>query len=114
MNRSETFLRAAEELDKERADIRAGACAAIQWANNDSRDAERACAQLDKMFGIDARATGFRKMFWGSNFGRKDDSFKTDMNEAKQCRVLMLLFMSAMTATRKKKATHKTIQRTKE
>lgn len=105
MKLSTIYRKAARELHEnpEKFDCM---CNAIGRATSDYRAAVAAIDWLNSVFEADARKAGAHQFFWGENWGKKYARQKPenyDLEEAKRCCVLALLFMAAMAELEEKK-----------
>ena len=93
------YLDAAEHLDGLPSGAANGACDAVFEVApvQDTAPARWACELMSEVYEPEAMRAGGRRMYWGANFGARTlDTWDVDVDEAKQCHVLMLLFTSAM------------------
>lgn len=99
MKLSTIYRKAARELHDQSAGINKGMCCAIERVADDILPAIASSRLLNETFADDARGAGVFTRLWGANWGaqRPHQKFADyDMEEAKRCRVLALLFMAAM------------------
>lgn len=106
ISKSELFLHAAEVLDALPPDVAVrGACWAISEAaggycapGENYALAVAAQAELDDVFAEGAYRAGWRRIYWGMTFADDGADIPNRNRQAQECRVLMLLFLSAMAA----------------